>query len=229
MKRIDRIIISICTLGVFSSVSMGIMTYNMVEMEKRFNERLEVIETVVNEIACEIEDTAEIDETVSKIENTVVSYDPPVEEVIEKVEEPVKPTRTYYDVPLSKDLQDYIFEVCESYGVDPAIIVAMIKKESTYRADIIGDSGNSYGLMQIQPRWHKARMDRLGVTNLLDPYQNVLVGTDYLAELIGHGQGLNWSLMAYNGGIGYANKKAAAGVVSDYARIVRATADELRN
>ena len=139
-----------------------------------------------------------------------------------------KPANTYFDVPLDEDLQDHIFEVCEIYEVDPAIVVAMIKKESTYRPGTIGDNGNSFGLMQVQPKWHQARMDKLGVTDLLDPYQNVLVGVDYLAELFGHGRDLKWTLMAYNGGVKHANKMTMENTVTDYAKIVMATAEELR-
>lgn len=122
----------------------------------------------------------------------------------------------YLDVPLSTDLQDYIFEVCEANGVDPLLVVAMIENESRYNERAIGDNGRSYGLMQIQPRWHYSRMRELGCTDLLDPYQNITVGVDYISELLSQGKSLEWTLMAYNGGPSYANRKAAAGVVSDY-------------
>lgn len=216
--------------------------------DARITEQLEAVETIVVEDVVDIEKPEEIDDTVFIGPNTVVSYSPIPEEVIEaeEIEEPVEieetevfeevievpeiteTGRTYFDVPLGDDLQDHIFNVCESYGVDPAIIVAMIYKESTYRADCMGDNGNAYGLMQVQPRWHQARIYRLGVTDLLDPYQNVRVGIDYFAELLGYEQGLNWSLMAYNGGITYANKKVAAGEVSGYVKVVTSMADELR-
>lgn len=127
---------------------------------------------------------------------------------------------TYFDVPLSKDLQDYIFKVCKSYNVDPSIIIAMIWKESTYRVDVMGDNGNAYGLMQIQPRWHKERMKKLGVTDLLDPYQNVLVGIDYFAELYHKKDSYTWALMAYNGGPDYANRLTKSGKISSYASAI---------
>lgn len=133
---------------------------------------------------------------------------------------------SYFDVPLSEDLQDHIFRECEKYNVDPAIVVAMIERESTFRESVVGDNGNSFGLMQIQPRWHKARMERLGCHNLLDPYQNVTVGVDLLAELINMGRGLDWALMAYNGGPGYANKQVASvvayrdAVMENYRRLM---------
>lgn len=105
-----------------------------------------------------------------------------------------------YNVPLDVDLQLYIIETCSGYHVEPSVIVAMIERESTFRADAVGDGGNSFGLMQIQPRWHEERMERLGVTDLLDPRQNVLVGIDYLAELCNRYECIGMALMAYNAG-----------------------------
>ena len=133
-------------------------------------------------------------------------------------------TKTYFDVNLSEDLQDHIFEECKKYDIDPAIVVAMIAKESVYNPDAIGDGGNSLGLMQIQPRWHRERMKKLGTTNLFNPYQNVTVGIDLLAELFATGKSTEWVLMAYNGGRSYANEKLALGIVSDYANTVMTNA-----
>lgn len=133
----------------------------------------------------------------------------------------------YFDVPLDHKLQDHIFALCEEKCIDPAIIIAMIDKESKFDIDIIGDKGKSYGLMQIQPRWHKERMEKLGVTDLLDPYQNVTVGIDILAELLESGESLEWALMAYNGGHSYANRLTAEGRLSAYASTVIEIASEL--
>lgn len=133
----------------------------------------------------------------------------------------------YFDVPLDHKLQDHIFALCEEKCIDPAIIIAMIDKESKFDIDIIGDKGKSYGLMQIQPRWHKERMEELGVTDLLDPYQNVTVGIDILAELLESGKSLEWALMAYNGGHSYANRLEAEGRLSTYASTVIEIASEL--
>lgn len=134
-----------------------------------------------------------------------------------KAHEP--PGRTYFDVPLEEELQDYIFDICEEYSVDPELIVSMIFHESNFDSAVIGenDSGYSYGLMQIMPRWNYERMERLGCLDLLNPYQNVLVGVDLVAEYVQKGYGIEWALMAYNGGPSYANRKAAEGVVSGYA------------
>ena len=52
----------------------------------------------------------------------------------------------------------------------------------------------------MQPKWHQDRMDKHGVNDLLDPFQNVTVGMDYLFELLDEGKGLEWALAAYNQG-----------------------------
>ena len=133
----------------------------------------------------------------------------------------------FYDVPLPEDLQLHIFKECDKHNIAPAIVIAMIERESSYRTDVMGDNGNSYGLMQIQPRWNQERMDRLGITDLLDPYQNVTVGIDLLAELIDENPDLYWVLMAYNGGQDYADARLESGKISDYAKWVVARASEL--
>ena len=128
-----------------------------------------------------------------------------------------------YDVPLDAELQFHIIGLCEERNIDPAIVLAMIWKESRFHADSVGDGGNSLGLMQVQPRWHSKRMEKLGCDALLDPHQNVVVGIDYLAESIRRYDGdVAKALVAYNQG--HYN-----GTVTAYARDVLAKAEELRN
>ena len=132
-----------------------------------------------------------------------------------------EPAVTLYDVPLDKELQLHIIETAEAHGIDPAIIIAMARKESNYRANAMGDGGNSYGLLQVQLKWHRKRMQKLGCTDLLDPYQNVTVAVDYLAEQIDrYGGSLEKGLTAYNRG-------HYAGKVTKYATSVIAMAERL--
>ncbi len=134
---------------------------------------------------------------------------------------------TLYDVPLSEELQLHIIAECEKHNIAPAIVIAMIERESNYKADAIGDNGNSLGLMQIQPKWNQERMERLGCTDLLDPFQNVTVGIDLVAELIEKDADTYWVLMAYNGGQAYATRNIENGTYSDYAITVVERASEL--
>jgi soluble lytic murein transglycosylase-like protein len=132
-----------------------------------------------------------------------------------------EPPVVLYDVPLDADLQLHIIETAEEHGIDPAIVFAMAWIESSYKADNVGDSGASLGLLQIQPRWHSGRMEKLGCSDLFDPFQNVTVGVDYLAELIGRYGEIGAALTSYNRG--HYN-----GTVTDYAWAVMNKADELR-
>lgn len=60
-------------------------------------------------------------------------------------------------------------------------------------------------------------MEKLGVTDLLDPGQNVSVGVDIVAELSSKDKGQAWTLMAYNGGESLADRNLREGKVSEYA------------
>lgn len=153
-----------------------------------------------------------------------------VEETVETEPEPETTVEValYYDVPLDADLQEHIFALCEIYEIDPAVVISVIARESSFRPGVMGDKGESYGLMQIKKKWHTARMERLGVTDLLDPYQNVTVGIDLLAELLRYGDSLEWALMCYNGGYAYADKRMKSGKISDYAEAVIRMSNELK-
>lgn len=141
----------------------------------------------------------------------------PVVKVVEVCGQYRDTDNAYFEVPLSHDIQDHIFEVCDEYGIAPALVIAMIAQESDFREGRIGDGGDSEGLMQVQRRWHQERMDRLGCDNLLDPYQNITVAVDYIAELKEINPDLYWVLMAYNSGMNRATKNMEAGTYSDYA------------
>ena len=138
------------------------------------------------------------------------------------VEEP-EPTPEYNpvrdDIPMDAELQILLYQACEETGIQYELALAVIKQETDFR-NTTGDGGASNGYMQVQKKHHSDRMERLGVTDLADPYGNFLVGCDYLAELIAKDRGIEWALMGYNGGPGYANDMAKAGKVSQYAKNV---------
>ena len=136
--------------------------------------------------------------------------------VVEKPVEIKQPT-AYYNVPLSTEVQDAIFEECDKYHIPYSLIVAMIEKESNFDHKAIGDSGNSLGLMQIQERYHKDTMISLGCSDLLDPIDNVRTGIYLVHTLLQKDNGVQWALMAYNGGESYATKKINNGVITNYA------------
>lgn len=147
----------------------------------------------------------------------VNAVSPAEEPVVKEVQSRQIEVKATYNVPLEDDLQFFIIHLCEKHHIEPAVVMAIIDAESDFDANAIGDSGNSLGLMQIQPRWHQERMDKLGVTDLLQPKQNIAVGVDYLAELLDYYDGnLEKALIAYNAGqLGAFNHYFSQGIYSN--------------
>lgn len=133
--------------------------------------------------------------------------------------------KLYSTIPLSARFQKWIDEKCAEKGISTNVVMGVIKKESNFRIKAMGDNGEAYGLMQIQKKWHKNRMNKVGSEDLLNCYDNVHVGIDYLAELY-KANNKNWhkALMAYNGGQAYANKRTS----TVYSRTVMKFAEEYK-
>lgn len=130
---------------------------------------------------------------------------------------------TYYDVPLTKEQQREIQIIALENNVPYEIVLGVMYTESNFRADAIGDSGASEGIMQIQPYWHSGRMEQLGVTDLTDLVQNATVGIDILAEKLEKYGNVEKALVVYNMG-----DSGAKGICSTkYSQKVLRYADEL--
>ena len=213
------VLTAVCSCAFVCAATIGVDNSTTIMAEADEVPDIEPVEVVdILEADSVEEEAAETD--VDSVEDDLES-----EEV---AEEPSTDISTYYDVPLSEDLQNYIFELCETRGIRPTIVIAIIEKESRYDSDAVGDNGNSIGLMQIQPKWHYARMIELGCTDLTNPYDNAAVGIDILTELYATGASTEWVLTAYNGGVSYANTKAATGEISSYAEAVKSIEDRVR-
>ena len=127
--------------------------------------------------------------------------------------------RDKQDTPLlSADLdattQWAIYDVCDRDNQLFCTVMAIAWKESLYQTDIIGDGGDSIGMMQINTRWNTDRMERLGVTDLTDPVQSAMVAVDLLRELaetFDSGISDTTTLMAYNMGPTGARRAIDAG------------------
>ena len=138
-------------------------------------------------------------------------------------------TKLYTNIPLSARFQRFIDEKCKSYGISTNVVMGCIRTESNFQTQIMGDRGEAYGLMQVQKKWHKARMKKVGATDLLDPYDNVSVGIDYLAELYGIYGNYHKALMAYNGGHAYCKRRLRMGLKdSPYSRLVMIRANNYK-
>lgn len=115
----------------------------------------------------------------------------------------------FYEIPeeyqrtggyMPEKMQIYTYTVCKNYGVRYELVIALIERESGYVFDKVGDDGQSMGYMQIYEDCHEERMKKLNCNDLMNPYQNILVGVDYLAELIDKYGTQQDALTAYNHG-----------------------------
>lgn len=114
----------------------------------------------------------------------------------------------YYDLPeqyadkgyFPEKMQIYTRCLCKQNDVPYALVLALIERESGYEFDKVGDGGKSKGYMQIYEKWHTDRMQRLGCTDLMNPYQNVRVGIDFLSYLLKKYGTVQDALAAYNYG-----------------------------
>lgn len=122
-------------------------------------------------------------------------------------------------------IQSFAMELGDKFGVEPSMILAIAKKESRFNPDAVGNG--AYGLMQIVTSVHKGRMQRLGVTNIMDPYENMLVAADILSYLYKKYDDPGLILMCYNLGEGGALSKFRNSGYSAYAKCVLGYKEEI--
>jgi len=95
----------------------------------------------------------------------------------------------------SGQYDDLIMKASQLYGVDSALVRAVIAVESAFNRYARSPVG-ARGLMQLMP--DTGRM--YGVGNAYDPWQNIRAGTAYLKEQMTTFRDLRLALAAYNAG-----------------------------
>ncbi len=94
------------------------------------------------------------------------------------------------------DFEGIIRKAGETYGLDAALIKAVIQAESNFNPRAVSKKG-AQGLMQIMPENNRA----LNISNAFDPAQNIMGGAYYLKKLlIRYENRLALALAAYNAG-----------------------------
>jgi soluble lytic murein transglycosylase-like protein len=105
---------------------------------------------------------------------------------------------TYSPTSSQGNFADLINEAAQRYGVNPQLVQAVIKAESNFNPSAVSSAG-ALGLMQLMP----ATASSLGVSDPLNPAQNIDGGVHFLSQLMSHYNGnVKLALAAYNAGPG---------------------------
>jgi hypothetical protein len=132
-------------------------------------------------------------------------------------------------VPLDSDVQEFIYYLSKGYNMDFTFVMAIIQQESGYQLDAVSNT-DDYGLMQINKVNHGYITDEIGVTNYLDPYENVRAGMFILRKLFEKYETPEKVLMAYNLGESGAKALWDKGVFeTNYSKSVQRIQSELNN
>jgi hypothetical protein len=121
------------------------------------------------------------------------------------------------EIPLSRELQEYTFAQCRENGLSYELVLALMWRESRFQVTAVGYNRNGTcdnGVMQINDVNRGWLMSELGITDLMDPRQNIAAGTTMLGRLAAK-YGEHKALMAYQYGETGMKRKLAQGVTTN--------------
>ena len=104
-------------------------------------------------------------------------------------------------------------------GLDPLLVLAVISIESRFNP-IAESAMGAKGLMQIIPKYHRAKLEALGgEAAVLDPESNIMLGARILQEYVRRTGTLEAGLQFYNGAFWDGTAQYAQKVMAERARL----------
>ena len=113
--------------------------------------------------------------------------------------------------------ENYISKYSKEYGVDPALVAAVIMQESRFNPSAVSGAG-AQGLMQFMPGTASTMAREVGKTSydIFDAETSVQFGAAHLRDLLLKYNGnIDAALAGYNAGTGNADRWLAAGIMDN--------------
>ena len=112
------------------------------------------------------------------------------------------------------------FHAAHEVGLDPLLVLAVISVESRFNP-IAESVMGAKGLMQIIPKYHRARLVEYGgEAAVFDPESNIRVGTGILRDYVRRTGTLEAGLQFYNGALRDPSGQYAQRVLAERARLM---------
>lgn len=127
-----------------------------------------------------------------------------------------------YEIPL--EIQEAAEKYADEYEISPEILLAIMRYESCYVPTV--QNGNCKGLMQVNAKVHKDRIERLGITDIYDIDSNIHAGADLIAEFYKEYGDYGIALGLYHGEK-YAIRNGRSGNYSSYTQKILKKSAEL--
>lgn len=139
-----------------------------------------------------------------------------------------RPTAGRMQVLFPRPYWEEVRALASETGVDPYLMLAVARQESTFRPKI-GSSAGAQGVMQLMPPTAKfvarteSNVSTKHASNLSDPASSLRLGAYYLRQMIKRSDGnLVYALASYNAGPGNLDKWRRRNRTSDTAKFVDA-------
>lgn len=134
------------------------------------------------------------------------------------------PTQQVTGIP--EDIYQYCEIVGGEFDICPELLMALAERES--QCDPSATNGSCKGLMQVNASCHRDRFAEAGwsYTEWSDPYKNMYVAADYLAELFDDYEDVGIVLGVYHGESG-AVSRGKKGQLSSYVNQILERSEQL--